>query len=69
MDAPVWDATVFTKSRQRLLAGDVAVSFLLTIIGDPAVKQLLSTEHSSGGRHAVRRLGVDEEFSTQGRSG
>ena len=28
MDAPVWDVTVFTKNRERLLAGDVAVSFL-----------------------------------------
>jgi transposase len=47
MDAPVWDVTVFTKNRERLLAGDVAVSFLLTIMGDPAVKRLLSTEHFS----------------------
>ena len=47
MDAPVWDVTVFTKNRERLLAGDVAVSFLLAVMGDPAVRQLLSTEHFS----------------------
>ena len=47
MDAPVWDVTVFTKNRDRLLAGDVAVSFLLAVMGDPPVKQLLSTEHFS----------------------
>ena len=47
MDAPVWDVTVFTKNRQRLLEGDVAVSFLLAVMGDPAVDQLLSTEHFS----------------------
>jgi transposase len=47
MDAPVWDVTVFTKNRQRLLEGDVAVSLLLTVMGNPAVKQLLSTEHFS----------------------
>jgi transposase len=47
MDAPVWDVTVFTKNRERLLAGDVAVAFLLAIMGDPAVKPLLSTEHFS----------------------
>jgi transposase len=47
MDAPVWDVTVFTKNRERLLAGDVAVSFLLAVMGDPAVKRLLSTEHFS----------------------
>lgn len=47
MDAPVWDVTVFTKNRERLLAGDAAVSFLLAVMGDPAVKRLLSTEHFS----------------------
>ena len=31
MDAPVWDVTVFTKNRERLLAGDVAVGFLLPV--------------------------------------
>jgi transposase len=47
MDAPVWDVTVFTKNRERLLDGDVAVSFLLSVMGDPAVKRLLSAEHFS----------------------
>ena len=47
MDAPVWDVTVFTKNRERLLEGDVAVSFLLAVMGDPAVKRLLSSEHFS----------------------
>src|SRR5438876_84262 len=28
MDAAVWDATVFTKNRDRLLEGDVATKFL-----------------------------------------
>jgi transposase len=45
MDAPVWDVTVFTKNRERLLRGDVAVSFLLAVMGDPVVERLLSTEH------------------------
>ena len=47
MDAPVWDVTVFTKNRERLLAGDIAVAFLLSVMGDPAVKRLLSSEHFS----------------------
>jgi transposase len=47
MDAPVWDVTVFTKNRERLLEGDVAVSFLLAVMGDASVKRLLSTEHFS----------------------
>jgi transposase len=28
MDAPIWDVTVFTKNRDRFLAGDVAAKFL-----------------------------------------
>jgi IS5 family transposase len=47
MDAPVWDVTVFTKNRERLLEGDIARGFLQAILIDPAVKQLLSTEHFS----------------------
>ena len=47
MDAPVWDVTVFTKNRDRLLEGDVAVSFLRAVLADPAVKRLLSSEHFS----------------------
>jgi transposase len=47
MDAPVWDVTVFTKNRERLLAGDIAVEFLLAVMGDPAVARLLSCEHFS----------------------
>src|SRR3954462_4833964 len=47
MDAPVWDVTVFTKNRERLLEGDIARAFLRAILVAPAVKQLLSTEHFS----------------------
>jgi transposase len=47
MDAPVWDVTVFTKNRDRLLEGDVARAFLAAILVDPEVKPLLSSEHFS----------------------
>lgn len=47
MDALVWDVTVFTKNRERLLAGDVAAQFLATVLGQPKVKALLSDEHFS----------------------
>lgn len=47
MDAPAWDVTVFTKNRERLLAGDISVGFLLAVMADPAVKRLLSDEHFS----------------------
>lgn len=47
MDAPVWDVTVFTKNRDRLLEGDIARGLLLAILADPKVAPLLSDEHFS----------------------
>lgn len=47
VDDPVWDATTFTKNRDRLLAGDVAMKFLAAVLAQPKVKKLLSTEHFS----------------------
>jgi len=47
MDAPVWDVTVFTKNRDRMLEGDIARGFLAAILDDPGVKPLLSSEHFS----------------------
>jgi transposase len=47
MDAPVWDVTVFTKNRDRLLRGEVAGKFFAAVLADPQVKPLLSSEHFS----------------------
>ena len=47
VDDPVWDPTTFTKNRDRLLAGDVAVKFLAAVLAQPKVRALLSSEHFS----------------------
>jgi transposase len=47
VDDPVWDVTVFTKNRDRLLAGDIAAKFFQAVLGQPEVKALLSDEHFS----------------------
>lgn len=47
MDAPVWDETVFTKNRDRLLSADIACGFLQAILADPQVKRLLLGDHFS----------------------
>lgn len=45
MDEKVWDATVFSKNRARLLRGDIARAFLEAVL-DPAREQgLLSDVH------------------------
>jgi transposase len=45
MDDPVWDATVFTKNRQRLLDGEIAGAFLERIVRQARQRGLLSGEH------------------------
>jgi len=47
IDDPVWDASVFSKNRDRLLEADVAQEFLATLLSLPKVKRLLSTDHFS----------------------
>ncbi len=43
----MWDATTFTKNRDRLLAGEIAGKFLATVLAQKPVKALLSSEHFS----------------------
>ena len=45
IDDPVWDATVFTKNRDRLLAGNVAQAFFDQVLAQARQRQLLSAEH------------------------
>jgi transposase len=47
VDDPVWDATVFTKNRDRLLDADVAAKFMAAVLGHREVRPLLSNEHFS----------------------
>ena len=45
MDDPVWDVTVFTKNRDRLLEGDVANAFFEHVLAQARERKLLSDEH------------------------
>ena len=47
IDDKVWDASVFSKNRDRLLEADVVQEFLVTLLSLPKVKGLLSSEHFS----------------------
>jgi len=46
-DDPVWDVTVFTKNRTRLLRGDVAGAFFTAVLAQAQAADLLSDEHFS----------------------
>ena len=45
LDDAVWDATTFTKNRDRLLTGDIATSFLREVLAIAGDTGLLSNEH------------------------
>jgi transposase len=45
MDDPVWDVTVFTKNRERLIAGAVSQQLLESVLVEAREHDLLSEEH------------------------
>lgn len=45
MDDEVWDVTVFTKNRERLLEGEIAEGFFEQVLAQAREKELLSDEH------------------------
>jgi transposase len=45
LDDAVWDVTVFTKNRERLLDGDVARRFFAQVLAQARQEDLLSDEH------------------------
>jgi transposase len=45
MDDSVWDVTVYTKNRERLLSADVAQKFFDLVLGEAKGLDLLSDEH------------------------
>ena len=45
IDDPVWDVTVFTKNRERLIEGEIAEQLLLAVVEQARAAQLLSEEH------------------------
>jgi transposase len=45
IDDAVWDVTVFTKNRERLLAADVAKSLFAEVLAQARSRELLSSEH------------------------
>src|SRR3989440_7831349 len=70
MDDAIWDATVFTKNRQRLLEGDVADAFFAAVLNLARLQDLLSDEHFTvdgtlleawAGQKSFRRVDDDHQ--------
>jgi hypothetical protein len=73
MDDPIWDVTVFTKNRQRLLAGDIAEAFFVAVLKQARQRSLLSDEHFTvdgtlleawAGQKSFRRVDDDHQPPT-----
>ena len=45
MDDPMWDVTVFTKNRERLLKGNIAQALFEKVLEQARAQSLLSEEH------------------------
>jgi transposase len=45
MDDPVWDVTVFTKNRERLLAGEITKALFQQVVSQARAQGLISAEH------------------------
>ncbi len=46
MDEAVWDVTVFTKNRERLIGGGIAEQLLLKVVEQALSRQLFSENTS-----------------------
>ena len=65
IDNPVWDVTVFTKNRDRLLEAEVAEAFFAAVLAQARQRGLPLGRALHGRRHADRSLGWAEKFQAQ----
>jgi transposase len=62
LDEPVWDVTVFTKNRDRLLEGEIAQGFFGAVLAEAKQRQLLSPEHFTIDGTLVRAWAGQKSF-------
>ena len=67
LDDPVWDATVFSKNRDRLLEAEVAKEFLARVVGQAREKGWTSDEPSPWTARCWKRGTVGKVFSLRTR--
>lgn len=68
-DDPVWDATSFTKNRDRLERGDVFHKFMTRLLNHPEVEPLLSDEHFSVDGTLIEAWASQKSFRPKDGSG
>jgi transposase len=68
IDDRVWDVTVFTKNRDRLLAGEVAESFFAAVLAQARQRGLLSDEHFTVDGTLIEAWAGHKSFKRKDRS-
>jgi transposase len=66
MDDPIWDPTVFTKNRERLLQGDIARAFFERVLAQAKAQHLLSAEHFTVDGTLIEAWAGLKSFRTKG---
>jgi transposase len=66
MDDKVWDATVFTKNRERLLEGDIARAFFERVLCHARAQHLLSDEHFTVDGTLIEAWAGQKSFKKKG---
>ena len=69
LDDPVWDATTFSKNRDRLLAGDVARAFFEAVLRQIRERRLLSDEHFTVDGTLIEAWASQKSFQKRERDG
>jgi len=65
IDDEVWNHSVFSKNRDRLLTTEIARDFLAALLAEPKVKRLLSMS-TSRGRDAAQAWASMKKLSPEG---
>lgn len=68
MDDPIWDATVFSKNRDRLLEGDIARAFFERVLCHARAQRLLSDEHFTVDGTLIEAWAGQKSFKKKGTS-
>ncbi len=69
MDGGVWDATVFSKNRDRMLRSDIAGLFFQAVVEEARVMDLLSDEHFSVDGTLIEAWASQKSFQKKDDSG
>lgn len=69
MDDRIWDATVFTKNRDRLLEGEIATAFFERVLCHARAQGLLSDEHFTVDGTLIEAWAGQKSFKRKGAGG